>query len=680
MVLSNYISEQRNPRFMLQPEEELQFTKFLMDRAADAVFWVDPDARFLYVNEAACWMVGYSLEELLSMTMHDVDPDFSPKVWSEYWRTIKQQGELYFESQHRTKEGWSFPVEITVTYQEYYGREYSCIFVRDITKRKQLEVALKRANEELECRVQEHTTQLRNVNQQLCRQIVERKRAEAELEKSLSLLHSTLESTADGIVAISCKGDIVRFNQQFVEMWQVPDSIITSRDYNQCLAFYKNQLKDPEAFCRRVQELDSQPDVESYDILELKDGRVFELYAQPQRLGEQIIGRVWSFREIAEPKLTEEALRQSEARFRTWAETADAIIFVIQGTQFCYVNPTAEVITGYKREELLAHPSFCQQLKIKKRGRVRKRCGAALPKHQEIEILTKSGEQRWLDCSFEIFEFEGKQALLVTASDITRRKQAELEIRRALEREKELGKQRARFVSMVSHEFRTPLNIVSFSTSLLRRYSDQWTEEKKRLYLHRIQAAVEQLSQLMDGVLMIGRAEAGKLTFEPRAIDLDQFCRDLVAQLQLSDSSSQHTVTFVSQGDCSSACVDEKLLQPILTNLLSNAIKYSPAGSTVDLVLSYRDGEVIFQIKDDGIGIPATDRQRLFEPFHRGGNVGDIPGTGLGLAIVKKLVDLHSGQIVVESEVGVGTTFTITLPLRLPVEAGASTALIIDKD
>jgi len=237
-----------------------------------------------------------------------------------------------------------------------------------------------------------------------------------------------------------------------------------------------------------------------------------------------------------------------------------------------------------------------------------------------------------------------------------------VEIRATLEQEKELGEQRAHFASMVSHEFRKPLHIISFSTSLLRRHSHQRTEEKELPYLDRIQTAVEQLSQLMDGVLIIGRSDAGKLTFEPKALDLEQFCRNLVAELQLSDSS-QHTVTFVSRGDCSTACVDEKLLQPILTNLLDNAIKYSPVGRTVDLALSCLDGEVIFQIKDRGIGIPAADQQRLFEPFYRGKNVGDIAGSGLGLAVVKKLVDIHGGQISVASEVGVGTTFTITLPL-----------------
>lgn len=129
-------------------------------------------------------------------------------------------------------------------------------------------------------------------------------------------------------------------------------------------------------------------------------------------------------------------------------------------------------------------------------------------------------------------------------------------------------------------------------------------------------------------------------------------------------ASKAHTITFACKCECPQAYMDQKLLWHILTNLLSNAIKYSPQGGTVHLELSCQNGEATIQIKDDGIGIPPTDQERLFEVFHRAKNVGKIPGTGLGLSIVKKFVDLHGGQITVNSEVGVGTTFTVLLPVK----------------
>lgn len=183
----NHMSDQRNLQFKLRSEEELQLAKFLMEHTADAVFWVDRDARFLYANDAACRLVGYSRAELLFMAMHDLNLGFSVEVWSKQWRTLKQQGSLYFESLHQPKEGQSFPVEFALIYREYNGKEYGCILVRDISKRKQTEVALQRVNEALKCKVRERTAQLRYANEQLCHEMAERRRAETEVEKPLLL-------------------------------------------------------------------------------------------------------------------------------------------------------------------------------------------------------------------------------------------------------------------------------------------------------------------------------------------------------------------------------------------------------------------------------------------------------------------------------------------------------------
>jgi signal transduction histidine kinase len=221
---------------------------------------------------------------------------------------------------------------------------------------------------------------------------------------------------------------------------------------------------------------------------------------------------------------------------------------------------------------------------------------------------------------------------------------------------------------MVSHEFRTPLTTIRSSAELLERYKNRLSDEKKQSHHQRIQSAVDRMTQLLDEVLLIGQAEAGKLKFEPKPMDIVAFCRELVEGMQVivnnrhQSGSHQHAIAFTSSGDCTDAQMDEKLLGHILTNLLSNAIKYSPEGGTVlfDLVCTAR--QAIFRIQDSGIGIPEEYLPQLFESFQRADNVGTIQGTGLGLAIVKKAVDLHGGTIAVESEVGIGTTFTITLP------------------
>lgn len=176
------------------------------------------------------------------------------------------------------------------------------------------------------------------------------------------------------------------------------------------------------------------------------------------------------------------------------------------------------------------------------------------------------------------------------------------------------------------------------------------------------------MNEMLNDVLFIGKAEAGKLEFRPTSLDLVEYCRYLVEEVQLN-VRNQHNlaqksalIVFSSQYQSMPVCMDEKLLGHILSNLLSNAIKYSPSGSTVKFNLTFSHKRAVFQIQDEGIGIPREDLPRLFESFHRATNVGNIQGTGLGLAIVKKCVDEHQGEIAVTSELRVGTTFTVTLP------------------
>ncbi|BAZ48432.1 PAS/PAC sensor signal transduction histidine kinase [Nostoc sp. NIES-4103] len=652
----DYTLIQSSSQRPLQPELELEFGHFLINQCVDAAFCLGANAQFLYVNDATCRMLEYSREELLTMTLHDVDIDFALHNWSEQWRSLAKTGShkpLTFKSRYRTKAGRLFLVEISVTYVQYQGMEFGCAFVRE------------KSDEIVELSVQKWIDELREAKNHLQQEVSQLKKKEAELGISLSLLCSTLESTAIGIVAVNFDGDILSLNQKFLDMWQIPESLMLSKKCPQCKAFFENQLKDPEAFARLIWEVSSQSDFESYDILELKDGRVFAHYSKPHWLGDQIIGRVWSIWDITESKRTEEALRLNESRFRTLAETTDASTFLIRDTRLCYVNPAVEQLTGYTKAELLNGFDIRRLIKSKKRRQVRKQSEAGNFEYQEMSILTKNGIERWLGCAVAKLEggldFGGQQIELITGIDITDYKYAESDLNQALEQAKQLSELRASFLSMVCHQFRTPLNIVSFSNSLIKEQVDKRTEKKIQPLLDHVEIATKQISQMLDDILLFSKAEAAKLHFEPQPLEIVQFCNDLVAQMQMN--ISQKPINFVSQLNSLTAWMDKKLLEPILKNLLENASKYSPSHSTVDFYLSCQDGNVIFQVKDRGIGIPAIDQQRLFQPFYRGSNVDNIPGTGLGLSILKTLVDLHGGQVTVESEVGVGSTFTVMLPL-----------------
>ncbi len=350
-------------------------------------------------------------------------------------------------------------------------------------------------------------------------------------------------------------------------------------------------------------------------------------------------------------------LQENEASFRALAETTDAIIFIIKGSELSYVNPAMEVLTGYTKKELLTGFDIGQLIKNQERRYIQNKNS----EYKEMNILTKDGAERWLACTVAMFDFENTPVEMIAGIDVTEYKQAESEFNQALEQVKQLSEQRANFVSMVCHQLRTPLNVVSVSNSLLQKRIDELTTAKTRSLLDHIQSAVEKLSQMLNDILVFAQAEAAKHNFEAKPVDLVRFSNELVAQMQMS--STENAINFVSQSNSLIADVDQELLERILNNLLDNAIKYSPTGSAVDLQLACKDEKVIFQVIDRGIGILAADRERLFEPFYRGRNIKNLSGTGLGLSIVKVLVDLHGGQIAVESEVGVGTNVSIVFPL-----------------
>jgi PAS domain S-box-containing protein len=252
--------------------------------------------------------------------------------------------------------------------------------------------------------------------------------------------------------------------------------------------------------------------------------------------------------------------------------------------------------------------------------------------------------------------------IVCMAHDITQRKQLEHNLHAMLEKERELGELKSRFVSMASHEFRTPLAVIQTSSDLLSRYADEITEERKQQSFQQIKRQIVNLTRIIDGVLSIGRTQAGKTEFTPTLIDLEPFCRNVFDQIQFTDTS-EHQFEFINNAPDKPVMIDGNLLSHILTNLLTNAVKYSPERRKITFELDHDDQNVIFKVSDEGIGIPEEDLTRLFEPFHRASNVGEAQGTGLGLSIVKEYVELHGGSIEVESEMGKGSTFRILLPM-----------------
>ena len=297
----------------------------------------------------------------------------------------------------------------------------------------------------------------------------------------------------------------------------------------------------------------------------------------------------------------------------------------------------------------------------------------------EVQLLECQIARQNKNYSYEArFAISDAHEVMAIVRDITERKQAEEDIRRTLEQEKKLNELKSRFVTMASHEFRTPLASILSSSELLEHYGHKWNEEKKLRHLNRIQTSVKHMTDLLNDVLLLGKADAGKLKLNPSKINLLQFCHDVVEEISLTTTT--HQIIFQTKNywevannygqkpehseneDYAQVLMDEKILRHILYNLLSNSIKYSPNADRVIFSLITQPTQAVFCIQDFGIGIPAKDLDQLFDSFHRSDNVGSIPGTGLGLPIVKKSVDLHGGEIAIESHIDQGSIFTISLP------------------
>jgi signal transduction histidine kinase len=240
-------------------------------------------------------------------------------------------------------------------------------------------------------------------------------------------------------------------------------------------------------------------------------------------------------------------------------------------------------------------------------------------------------------------------------------KKATEKIRKALEKEKELSELKSRFVSMASHEFRTPLSTILSSVALMSRYVHANEPSKLEKHLNRIHSSVNHLKNILDDFLSLSKLEEGKIGVNPEKFDVAALARNVRDNMQLVTKPGQ-TIEYAEAGETIWVTLDKMAVENVMINLLSNAIKYSPENKKILLSTRWQNGNIHLMVKDEGIGIPAAEQNHLFERFFRAKNALNIQGTGLGLNIVKRYVELMEGEIGFESEENVGTTVYVKLP------------------
>lgn len=246
-------------------------------------------------------------------------------------------------------------------------------------------------------------------------------------------------------------------------------------------------------------------------------------------------------------------------------------------------------------------------------------------------------------------------------NEINDRKKAEQEARKSLERQKELNELKSRFVSMASHEFRTPLSTILSSTALLAKYDGAGNEDKKRKHIDRIKSNVYDLTGILNDFLSLDKLEQGRIENHAQLLDLIPFIDELIEELSQLTKKDQ-SIVFENGMSTYQYNIDPQILKHILSNLVSNAVKYSDVGDQITVALTHSNGGITLSVEDQGVGIPLEDQKHLFERFFRAHNVTHIQGTGLGLNLVKKYLDLIGGTIEYQSAESKGSIFKISLP------------------
>jgi len=330
-------------------------------------------------------------------------------------------------------------------------------------------------------------------------------------------------------------------------------------------------------------------------------------------------------------------------------------------------NKGAEQIKGYTESEIIGQPiSVFYTDEDNRLGEPYQNLQRALEqgRYESVGLRKrKDGSIFYADVVFTPI-YDDKKILKGFAKitrDITDQKKAEEDMINTLRREKELNEMKSRFVTLASHEFKTPLSVILSSVSLIEKYPDADQQDKRLKHIHRIKSNVNNLKQILNDFLSLEKLEGGIVQNCPAETDVALLTREAIQDMDGSLKEDQH-IQLQTEGTPRLIPVDIQLLRNILNNLLSNAIKYSPESTTVDCTLYYQPATVDIQVRDRGIGIPLEEQQYLFERFFRATNSTGISGTGLGLSIVKRYLDLMGGHIRLNSVPGEGSTFTVTLP------------------
>ncbi|MFC3880001.1 PAS domain S-box protein [Algoriphagus namhaensis] len=648
---------------------------------------VDLDERITFINDAMCEITGYSREELIGQVASKVltDEEMRRKIAVQHSLRDQNQSSVY-EAEILKKDGKKLYALISgaPSYDSLQRRIGSIGIHVDISERKEKELELQE-NQRFLSAINSFVTHLLDIDdiQGIAWEIAENVIEKFGFEDCVIYVWNEEKHCLEQMAAYGPKMQKGRKIKEPIQI-KLGEGVVGSVAQSGQAQIIPNTSKDPRYIVddqRRLSEL-SVPIKADNKVIGVIDSE----HPDPNFFTQKHLDTLTTIANLAASRLknakakrkqekVEMELRDSETKLRQVIESAlDAIITINEQGNILEWNPRAGEIFGWTPEEVISTsltsniiPS--QHHKAHDAGMKRylaNGIGPVLNQRIELTAMRKGGEEFPIELTIIPIVRGGVHTFTAFIRDITMLKSTRDEMEKALSKERELNELKSRFVSMTSHEFRTPLTTIKQNVDLISfqlENQDPKAMEAFGRYFGRIDSEISRVTNLMNDILLLGKIEAGKVEIHTREINLEKLAIDAISKI-CTGRSDERTIHLKSIGVPRLVKLDPQLMEHMFSNLFSNALKYSP-NSTKDpeVVLNFnKQSEVKISCKDYGIGIPKKDQKGLFSSFFRATNVKNIQGTGLGLSIIKEFVRLHNGTIDVNSDVNKGTEFIISLP------------------
>ncbi|UII22371.1 hybrid sensor histidine kinase/response regulator [Fulvivirga ligni] len=625
--------------------------KLLAENIHDLVCLHDPYGTYIWVSPSSKKIIGYEDHELVGLSPEEVlvnnDKDrLEGELWSRF-RNEKRTNSIRVGYKVKRKEGMVIYLE-TIAQPVYENDNLKHIVTTS-------------------------------------RDITEQKLAYDLLIESESQYQSVVESIAEGVILYDENGTIINYNKSAAQILGLPsDETQKFQKLEEKFDLIKpdKSVFKPEELPQNITLATGKPC--SNVILGLNKGLGImwlsinsSLYLQPNGK----TGVVISISDVTKQKLYEERVTSVAEELTNLIDTANAPIFGLDWYgKINEWNQVASKVTGYSKEEIIGKKLIDEFIldgyKVAVTNLLKSALRGKSVTNYELPIYTRTGKVVTI-----LFNATPRRnvkneivGLLGVGQDITElieyRERLEQkvtertkELKEALNKEKELVALKSKFVSMASHEFRTPLSTINFAANYLTKYGEKIKQEDAVQKLNKIMEQVQHMTYLLDDVLLIGKSEAGRIKINPSRLNIEEFFLKIKEEVSNSTQNTHEISCFLGLEE-KIVTIDEKLLRNIVINLLTNSIKFSPGKNKVFLDVILRNNLLSISVKDSGIGIGEEDKEKIFEAFHRSNQAHAIQGTGLGLSIVKKAVDMQNGTIEVESELNIGTTIKVEIPVN----------------